>query len=133
MTATQLAEQIGMTQANVSTLRTGKAKAIRFTTLLAICEALNCVPGDLLSVGRAESDVDKGQTRIGGVDVVLIDPGEEPIAVIKVLRELDDIGLRASLELVEAAPCVVLSGLCRPDAEAAMVKLRASGATVELV
>lgn len=49
ITATELAERIGLTQANVSILRTGKAKAIRFSTLAAICEVLDCQPGDLLS------------------------------------------------------------------------------------
>lgn len=44
----ELAEQIGITEANLSILKTGKAKAIRFTTLTAICEVLNCQPGDIL-------------------------------------------------------------------------------------
>ncbi len=43
-----LAQQLGITEANLSILKTGKAKAIRFTTLEAICEALDCQPGDLL-------------------------------------------------------------------------------------
>ncbi len=43
-----LAEKIGITQANLSILKTGKAKAIRFSTLEAICEVLNCQPGDIL-------------------------------------------------------------------------------------
>ncbi len=43
-----LAEKIGITQANLSILKTGKAKAIRFSTLEAICEALHCQPGDIL-------------------------------------------------------------------------------------
>ncbi|MBQ5389846.1 MAG: helix-turn-helix transcriptional regulator [Clostridia bacterium] len=43
-----LAEIIGITQANLSILKTGKAKAIRFSTLEAICKALNCQPGDIL-------------------------------------------------------------------------------------
>ncbi|MGM0421266.1 MAG: helix-turn-helix domain-containing protein [Bacillota bacterium] len=45
---TDLAEEVGITQANLSILKTGKAKAIRFTTLEAICEALDCQPGDIL-------------------------------------------------------------------------------------
>jgi putative transcriptional regulator len=49
MTLTQLAEQVDITIANLSILKTGKAKAIRFSTLEAICRALNCQPGDLLS------------------------------------------------------------------------------------
>lgn len=48
MTLTQLAERIGITLANLSILKTGKAKAIRFTTLEAICRELDCQPGDLL-------------------------------------------------------------------------------------
>jgi putative transcriptional regulator len=48
MTLTELADRIGMTLANLSILKTGKARAIRFSTLEAICEALSCQPGDLL-------------------------------------------------------------------------------------
>src|SRR5213593_1678305 len=48
MTLTELAEQVGMTLANLSILKTGKARAIRFSTLDAICESLSCQPGDLL-------------------------------------------------------------------------------------
>ena len=48
MSSQELAEQIGITQANLSILKTGKAKAIRFSTLEAICKALNCQPGDIL-------------------------------------------------------------------------------------
>ncbi|WP_424963575.1 helix-turn-helix domain-containing protein [Ekhidna sp.] len=43
-----LAQQLGITEANLSILKTGKAKAMRFTTLEALCEALDCQPGDLL-------------------------------------------------------------------------------------
>ena len=48
MTLTELASQIDITLANLSILKTGKARAIRFSTLEAICEVLNCQPGDLL-------------------------------------------------------------------------------------
>jgi putative transcriptional regulator len=48
MTLTDLADRIGLTLANLSILKTGKARAIRFSTLEAICEALDCQPGDLL-------------------------------------------------------------------------------------
>lgn len=48
MSSQELAEKVGITQANLSILKTGKAKAIRFSTLSAICQALNCQPGDLL-------------------------------------------------------------------------------------
>ena len=48
MTSLELAEKIGITPANLSILKTGKAKAIRFSTLEAICKVLNCQPGDIL-------------------------------------------------------------------------------------
>jgi putative transcriptional regulator len=48
MTLTELADQIDMALANLSILKTGKARAIRFSTLDAICEALSCQPGDIL-------------------------------------------------------------------------------------
>jgi putative transcriptional regulator len=48
MTLTELAERVGLTLANLSILKTGKAKAIRFSTLAAICRELECQPGDLL-------------------------------------------------------------------------------------
>ena len=48
MTLTELASQIDITLANLSILKTGKARAIRFSTLEAICEVLRCQPGDLL-------------------------------------------------------------------------------------
>ena len=48
MSVTELAEKVGITMANLSILKNGKAKAIRFSTLEAICEALDCQPGDIL-------------------------------------------------------------------------------------
>ena len=48
MRSNELAEQMGITTANLSILKTGKAKAIRFSTLEAICEILECQPGDIL-------------------------------------------------------------------------------------
>ena len=48
LTLTELAERLGMTLANLSILKTGKARAIRFSTLEAICRELDCQPGDLL-------------------------------------------------------------------------------------
>jgi putative transcriptional regulator len=48
MTLTDLAERVGMTLANLSILKTNKARAIRFSTLDALCRELNCQPGDLL-------------------------------------------------------------------------------------
>jgi putative transcriptional regulator len=48
MSVTELAEKVGITMANISVLKNGKAKAVRFSTLEAICEALDCQPGDIL-------------------------------------------------------------------------------------
>lgn len=48
MTSAELAEKIGITQANLSVLKTGKAKAVRFSTLESICKVLDCQPGDIL-------------------------------------------------------------------------------------
>lgn len=48
MSLTELSERVGVTIANLSILKTGKAKAIRFSTLEAICKELNCQPGDIL-------------------------------------------------------------------------------------
>lgn len=48
MSLTELSERVGITMANLSVLKTGKAKALRFSTLEAICKELNCQPGDIL-------------------------------------------------------------------------------------
>jgi putative transcriptional regulator len=48
MSVTELTEKVGITMANISVLKNGKAKAIRFSTLEAVCEALECQPGDVL-------------------------------------------------------------------------------------
>ena len=48
MSSGELAEKVGITQANLSILKTGKAKAVRFSTLEAICRELHCQPGDIL-------------------------------------------------------------------------------------
>jgi putative transcriptional regulator len=59
MTLTELSERIGITLANLSILKTGKARAVRFSTLSAICGALDCQPGDVLEfVPGAEPDED---------------------------------------------------------------------------
>lgn len=50
MSLTELSEEVGITLANLSILKRGKAKAIRFSTLEAICEALDCEPGDILEL-----------------------------------------------------------------------------------
>lgn len=55
MSSGELAERVGITPANLSVLKTGKAKAIRFTTLEAICQALDCQTGDILEY-RADDD-----------------------------------------------------------------------------
>lgn len=54
MTLTDLAERVDITLANLSILKTGKAKAIRFSTLEAICKVLECQPGDLLGFEQGE-------------------------------------------------------------------------------
>ena len=54
MTLTELAERVDITLANLSILKTGKARAIRFSTLDAICRALDCQPGDLLQFDSGE-------------------------------------------------------------------------------
>lgn len=56
MTLTELSERIGLTLANLSILKTGKAKAIRFSTLEAICRELQCQPGDLLTYDESKGD-----------------------------------------------------------------------------
>jgi putative transcriptional regulator len=66
MTLTELAGKVGITLANLSILKTGKAKGIRFATLEAICEALGCQPGDLLEVRREEEE-DQG-ARAGAME-----------------------------------------------------------------
>ena len=67
MTLTELAERIGMTLANLSILKTGKARAVRFSTLEAICDVMQCQPGDLLeyapsSVAEAAAVPDRAKT-----------------------------------------------------------------------
>ena len=56
MSSGELAEKAGITQANLSILKTGKAKAVRFSTLSALCRALECQPGDLLEYQPGEED-----------------------------------------------------------------------------
>jgi len=56
MTLTELSDRIGLTLANLSILKTGKAKAIRFSTLEAICRELQCQPGDLLTYDKSKGD-----------------------------------------------------------------------------
>ncbi len=60
MTLTELSERVGVTMANLSILKTGKAKAVRFATLAAICRELGCQPGDLLEYRDEEGGPDIG-------------------------------------------------------------------------
>lgn len=62
MSLTELCDRVGITMANLSILKTGKAKAVRFSTLEALCRELKCQPGDLLSFDESEegSDEDGG-------------------------------------------------------------------------
>ena len=57
MSVTELADRVGITMANLSILKNGKAKAIRFSTLEAICKALDCQPGDILEYRNDEKTV----------------------------------------------------------------------------
>lgn len=61
MSVTELAERIGITMANLSILKNGKAKAVRLGTLNAICKALDCQPGDILEY-RAGEDAEEEET-----------------------------------------------------------------------
>jgi len=58
MSMTELSQRVGITMANLSILKNGKAKAVRFSTLDAICKALNCQPGDILIYEPGESQSD---------------------------------------------------------------------------
>ena len=58
MSSLELANRIGITPANLSILKTGKAKAIRFSTLEAICKELNCQPGDILTFTEEDNETD---------------------------------------------------------------------------
>ena len=58
MTLTELSNRVGITMANLSNLKTGKAKAIRFSTLTALCKVLECHPGDLLEFVDDPNDPD---------------------------------------------------------------------------
>lgn len=57
MSVTELSEKVGITMSNLSILKTGKARAIRFSTLEAICEALDCQPGDILEYSNPNDAV----------------------------------------------------------------------------
>lgn len=55
MSLTELADKVGVTMSNLSILKNGKAKAVRFSTLASLCEVLDCQPGDLLAAEPAET------------------------------------------------------------------------------
>ncbi len=57
MSVTELAEKVGITIANVSVLKNGKAKALKISTLIKLCEALDCQPGDILEYRRGEGSI----------------------------------------------------------------------------
>ncbi len=57
MSLTELSERVGITMANLSVLKSGKARAIRFSTLEAICRELNCTPGDILDYENNENNL----------------------------------------------------------------------------
>ncbi len=59
MSLTELCDRVGITMANLSILKTGKAKAVRFSTLEALCRELKCQPGDLLSFDESEDGSDE--------------------------------------------------------------------------
>ena len=59
MSLTELSEKVGITLTNLSILKRGKAKAIRFSTLIALCDALKCTPGDLLELEDPEENSEK--------------------------------------------------------------------------
>ena len=59
MSLNELSQKVGVSNVNLSKMKTGKISAIRFTTLVAICEALNCQPGDILEYDPDASDEDE--------------------------------------------------------------------------
>jgi putative transcriptional regulator len=59
LTLTELADRVGITLANLSVLKNGRARAIRFTTLTALCDVLECQPGDLLTVVQTKTLINK--------------------------------------------------------------------------
>ncbi|MCR9128940.1 MAG: helix-turn-helix transcriptional regulator [Alphaproteobacteria bacterium] len=62
MSLTELCDRVGITMANLSILKTGKAKAVRFSTLEALCKELNCQPADLLVFEDGDDEEDGGET-----------------------------------------------------------------------
>ncbi|MER5993283.1 helix-turn-helix domain-containing protein [Streptomyces viridosporus] len=68
MSVGELAERVGITPANLAVLKNGRAKAVRFTTLAALCEVLECQPGDLLRWEPDSPDEDAQASVTGGAD-----------------------------------------------------------------
>ncbi len=60
MSVTELSDRVGITMANLSILKNGKAKAIRFSTLEGICKALDCQPGDILEYSSDDEEIQNG-------------------------------------------------------------------------
>ena len=59
MSVTELSQKVGITMANISILKNGKAKALKISTLAKLCRALDCQPGDLLEYRQGEGDTDE--------------------------------------------------------------------------
>ena len=74
MRLTELSERVGITMANLSNIKTGKARAIRFTTLEAICEELGCQPGDLIEYRPTEDPAGRRDT----ADPTRLPPAHRP-------------------------------------------------------
>ena len=64
-----LAERIGITPANLAALKNGRARGVRFSTLTALCEVLECQPGDLLRWEPDEGSAQEGDSGVGGLEV----------------------------------------------------------------
>jgi putative transcriptional regulator len=80
MSVTELAERVGITMANISVLKNGKAKAIRLSTLDAICKALECQPGDVLEYKESSHNTDAG--RHGGGEYVEPEGGRSQVGQV---------------------------------------------------
>lgn len=68
MSVTELAARVGITLANVSVLKNGRARALKISTLARLCEALDCQPGDILEYRRADGRVETGDERAVAAD-----------------------------------------------------------------
>ncbi len=68
MSVTELAARVGITLANVSVLKNGRARALKISTLARLCEALDCQPGDILEYRRADGRAETGDERTVAAD-----------------------------------------------------------------